>query len=121
MLATHADINCPTENGYIPDCGAMLELIKSSTGVSPIKIIGKPNTGIMDMAMDKLGSREKSEFAMVGDRLYTDIKMGNLCGVTSVAVLSGEASAADIETSLDKPDYIFENLGKLKELLQKLD
>jgi len=34
FIATHPDINCPTETGYIPDCGAMTALITASTGVN---------------------------------------------------------------------------------------
>ncbi len=118
LIATHADINCPTEDGYIPDCGAMLALIKASTGVEPTAVIGKPNELIMQMAMDKVGSSDKSEFAMVGDRLYTDIRMGNICGVTSIAVLSGEASNSDILSSTDKPTFVFEDLGAIKDILK---
>ena len=41
FIATHLDINCPTEDGFIPDCGAMCALITKSTGVEP-RYLGKP-------------------------------------------------------------------------------
>lgn len=41
FIATHMDINCPTEDDFMPDCGAMCALITSSTGVKP-KYLGKP-------------------------------------------------------------------------------
>ena len=31
FLATHLDINCPTRDGFIPDCGAMCAAISLST------------------------------------------------------------------------------------------
>ena len=35
FLATHLDINCPTKDGFIPDCGAMCAAISLSTGKEP--------------------------------------------------------------------------------------
>ncbi|MFQ7526200.1 MAG: hypothetical protein ACLRMN_00115 [Mediterraneibacter gnavus] len=47
------DTNCPTEDGFIPDCGAMCDLIISSTGVNP-KFLGKPCKGnLADMVLKK--------------------------------------------------------------------
>ena len=34
-LCTHPDFNCPTEDGFIPDSGAIAALITASTGVTP--------------------------------------------------------------------------------------
>ena len=31
-IATHPDFNCPTETGFMPDLGAMTELIYASSG-----------------------------------------------------------------------------------------
>lgn len=121
LIATHADINCPTEDGYIPDCGAMLALIKASTGVDPTAVIGKPNTNFMHIAMTKVGDFTKNKFAMIGDRLYTDIRMGNDCDIVSIAVLSGEATQADIDSSADRPSFVFDDLGHLKDTLELLD
>ena len=44
FLATHLDINCPTKDGFIPDCGAMCAAISLSTGKEP-KYVGKPFKG----------------------------------------------------------------------------
>ena len=35
FLATHLDINCPTETGFIPDCGSFCAAISLSTGKQP--------------------------------------------------------------------------------------
>ncbi|MFA6851110.1 MAG: HAD-IIA family hydrolase [Selenomonadaceae bacterium] len=119
FIATHPDFNCPTENGYIPDCGAMIEFIKASTGVLP-KVIGKPNKEIIESAFRK---REYAlnEYAIVGDRLYTDIAAGNNAGVCSILVLSGEATLADAEKSEVKPFFIVKNVAEILECLQQGD
>ena len=116
FIATHPDINCPTETGYIPDCGAMTALITASTGVIP-KVIGKPNREIIDAMFRKKPVR-RDQVAMVGDRLYTDIVMGHNAGVTSVLVLSGEAKESDIAAAPIKPDHVVAGLGALHEALK---
>lgn len=42
-IATHPDVNCPTEDGYMPDTGSMIELFAASTGKRPL-VLGKPMT-----------------------------------------------------------------------------
>lgn len=119
FIATHPDLNCPTETGYIPDCGAMTALITASTGVAP-KVIGKPNREIID-AMFRKKPVERAQVAMVGDRLYTDIVMGHHAGVKSVLVLSGEAKQSDIPGASVKPDYVMAGLGELHQKLREAD
>lgn len=118
-IATHPDFNCPVENGYIPDCGAMMELIKASTGKVP-KVIGKPNGEIVESAFRKRNYKPE-EFAMVGDRLYTDVKTGVNAGITAILVLSGEATMKDVEESDVKPTFIFDGVGDIYKQLKAED
>ena len=115
FLATHPDLNCPTEDGYIPDCGSMCAMITASTGVKP-KYLGKPNPETVDMIRLITGVG-KEDMAFVGDRLYTDIAIGVNNGITSILVLTGETSLEDARKSDIRPDYIFASLGELGGLL----
>lgn len=115
FIATHPDFNCPTEKGYIPDCGAMTALIKASTGVDP-QVIGKPNKEIVDALLTKK-NYTVDQMAMVGDRLYTDVATGCNAGMLAVLVLSGESKEADIPESACKPHYVFDNVGCLGQAL----
>ena len=110
-IATNPDWVCPTSYGYVPDCGAVAEMIKRATGKSPI-FIGKPKPEMLLLAMEKLGYT-KDETLMVGDRVYTDIASGYNAGVDTVLVLSGEGTVKDAESSDTKPTYILENIRKL--------
>lgn len=112
FIATHPDFNCPTPAGPIPDCGAMIALITASTGVKP-KVIGKPNPEMIEALQAKYGLEDPSTVAMVGDRLYTDIAMGEAAGINSILVLSGETQLEDVHTSDIQPDVIVENLGEI--------
>jgi HAD superfamily hydrolase (TIGR01457 family) len=109
-IATHADFNCPTEAGFMPDVGAMIAFVKASTGREPDLVVGKPNRLIVDTASRKLGIPVQA-LAMVGDRLYTDIALGRTAGIPTVLVLSGETRREDLADSPHQPTYIFEDLG----------
>ena len=115
-LATHPDFNCPTPAGPIPDIGAVTAFVKASTGRDPDLVVGKPNRLIIDMLASKLGLNT-NELVMVGDRLYTDIALGQNAGLTTVLVLSGETRREDLAGSPFQPDFVFENLGALGQAL----
>jgi 4-nitrophenyl phosphatase len=115
-LATHPDFNCPIPGGYMPDIGAMIAFIQASTGRMPDLVVGKPNRLMVDMLGRKLDLPVES-LVMVGDRLYTDIALGQSAGVTTVLVLSGETRLEDVPASPFQPDFIFEDLGALSRAL----
>ncbi len=111
-IATHPDLNCPTETGFMPDIGAMIAFVQASTGRSPDVVVGKPNRLIVEAVAQKTGVPLEA-IAMIGDRLYTDIALGQTSGITTVLVLSGETRPEDIPASPFRPDYIFDNLGSV--------
>lgn len=115
-LATHPDYNCPTETGFIPDVGAIHAFIHASAFRYPDRIIGKPNSDMVDYLIDRTGT-ERGKTAMVGDRLYTDIAAGRNNGLLSILVLSGEAGMADAEASKVKPHLIFDSVKDIGNLL----
>ena len=115
FIATHMDLNCPTEHGFIPDCGSICAMITASTGVKP-RYLGKPFKETIDM-IRRISGFKTDEIAIIGDRLYTDIAMGYKNGVTSILVLTGETKPEDVEKSDIKPDFIFPSLGCLAKVL----
>ncbi len=116
-VATHPDFNCPLEdNKFMPDAGAMMAFIKASTGKEPI-VVGKPNEHIVNAITEKY-NLDKKDLAMVGDRLYTDIRTGLDNGLTSILVMSGETTKDMLETTIYKADYIFDSVKELGENLK---
>lgn len=112
FIATHPDIVCPLANGrYMPDAGAISQLITACTKVEPI-IIGKPSKLMIDGVINRFGY-DQTCLAMVGDRLYTDIAMGNSSNIISILVLSGEAQIKDLSSTSPQPDYIFDSVKQL--------
>jgi 4-nitrophenyl phosphatase len=114
-IATHPDINCPTEQGYMPDIGAMIAFIAAATGRNPDIVVGKPNSPMLDAILEKV-SVPLEQIAMIGDRLYTDVAMGKN-GIMTVLVLSGETSAVEAHKSEFQADLIVNDLA---DLLQKI-
>lgn len=115
FLATHPDINCPVEGGFLPDCGAICAAISLSTGKKP-KMLGKPNQETVDMIADSTGIQAQA-MGFVGDRLYTDIATGVNHGAKGFLVLTGETSMEDLEHSAIIPDAVFSSLGEMGEYL----
>ena len=114
-IATNPDYVCPTEWGCVPDCGSICDMIFNATGKRPI-FIGKPEPLMPRLAMEKEGY-EKTETAVIGDRIYTDIKSGKNAGALSILVMSGETTKEILESSSDKPDIVLNNAGQIIEYL----
>ena len=111
-IATHPDFNCPTETGFIPDIGAIMAFIEASAGRRPDVIVGKPYGEIVRAAQERTGL-ENAQMAMVGDRIYTDVRTGVDHGLCAIMVLSGESTLEDIDTYGIEPDLIFNKLGDM--------
>ncbi len=114
-VATNLDVVCPTEFGSVPDCGSFCDMIYNCTGRRP-ELVGKPEPIMPYLAMDRTGYG-KEETAVVGDRIYTDVKSGLNAGVLSILVMSGETTYEILEKSIDKPDLVLENCGEITKTL----
>ncbi len=118
FLATNIDKVCPLEgNRFWPDCGSMCRMITHATGVEP-EFVGKPFKHTVDFILDKTGVA-RSKTAIVGDRLYTDIKTAAVGGIIGIAVLSGEVTYEEILASEDvQPDYILDSVADILRALK---
>lgn len=117
FISTHPDFNCPLSEGkFMPDAGAMIAFLKASTGREPV-VIGKPNRHIVDAVLEKYNLK-KEDLAIVGDRLYTDIRTGLDNSLTSILVMSGETTEDMLKTTEFTPDYIFDSVKELGEVLK---
>ena len=112
-FATNPDWVCPTEYGYVPDCGSFAFMLEKATGRKP-EFVGKPEPQMAYLAMDRFGFTPENTL-LIGDRLYTDIACGINAGVDTVFVLSGEGTLKDIDETGIEPEYIFEGVGQISE------
>ena len=104
FIATHPDDLCPTEDAYDIDIGPFIRLLETMTGKTAV-ITGKPNRLMVEIAAEVMGADPKGLW-MIGDRLYTDIRMASDAGISSVLVLSGETSAEDVRGTEYRPTAV---------------
>lgn len=116
-LATHPDVNCPTEDSPIPDAGAIIELIAASAERRPDVVIGKPNPPVIEALFERF-PYQRHEVAMVGDRLYTDIQTGLNAGIVSILVFSGETTPDMYAAWGKRADLAVQHLGELTGMLK---
>ncbi len=113
-VATHSDLLCPTDRGMIPDAGSILALLKASTNREPDAILGKPSPLFLQY-LSKAKGISLEGIAVVGDRLYTDMRMGLESNCTAILVLTGETRISDLGTTPYLPNFVFQSVGELLE------
>jgi ribonucleotide monophosphatase NagD (HAD superfamily) len=76
--------------------------------------VGKPDPLMLEAAMEVLG-RDATECVMVGDRLYTDIRMAVTAGMPSALVLTGDTTAELLAATpaADRPSWVLDRIDRL--------
>lgn len=115
-IATNPDLVCPTEFGSVPDCGSVTIGLYNATGKKPL-VIGKPEPLMPTLAMEKYSIAPENT-AVIGDRIYTDIKSGLAAGALSILVMSGETTVEILEASEEKPHLVLDSAAEILKLLK---
>lgn len=115
FFATHRDVNCPTEGGFMPDCGFFCAAIALATGREP-RVLGKPHAETARL-ISRLSGVPLSQIAFVGDSIPSDVAAGVRNGARGILVLSGATRAEDVAASPIVPDAVFRGLGEMAEYL----
>ncbi|MDR1392411.1 MAG: HAD-IIA family hydrolase [Bifidobacteriaceae bacterium] len=112
-FATNLDKNLPTEFGFAPGNGAMVQALVVTTGVVP-KASGKPHALIFHLAAER-GKAERP--VVIGDRLDTDIRGANNAGYPGLLVLTGVSKAVDalMAGPAERPSLIARDLRALSQ------
>jgi NagD protein len=100
----------------MPDVGSYIMMLEGATGRKPDVIAGKPNK-LSALSVQRRFNLKSEEIAMVGDRLYTDIKFGINNDFFSILVLTGETDEKMFQESGLKPDLV---LKTFKDVLKEL-
>jgi 4-nitrophenyl phosphatase len=117
FIGTNADPSFPTERGFAPGNGAILQALQVTTGVQPITV-GKPEPYLFFQALELLGT-SANQTLVLGDRLSTDILGGIKAGLVTALLLTGVTSGYDLQNSDCKPDFVFQDLNELIRSLWK--
>lgn len=117
FYATNPDLRCPVDFGFIPDCGAICNMITATTDKKPI-YLGKPSKAVVELCLQQSGFT-REETLVIGDRLYTDIACGINGGVDTCVVYTGEATPEDVAITRFRPDYAFTDVHELLDQLRR--
>lgn len=109
VIATHPDRTCPMPDGDVPDCGGMIGAIEGTTGKEIDIVMGKPSVLTAQTALDLL-QVDARDCLMSGDRLETDILMGNKAGMSTALVLTGVTQREDLSAIQVKPSYVLNSV-----------
>lgn len=71
---------------------------------------------MIELAMEKEHCAPQ-ETAVIGDRIYTDIKSGLNAKAKTVLVMSGETTEEILNVSKDKPDFVLKDAGEMIEFI----
>lgn len=111
LVATNPEPTGPSPEGPLPACGAVAALVERATGVTPY-FVGKPNPLMITEGLAALDAATSST-AIVGDRMETDIAAGVGAGLETILVLSGVATAADVDRFPFRPSRVVDSVRDL--------
>jgi 4-nitrophenyl phosphatase len=111
-VLTNPDRMLPSDGGLMPGAGSLAAAITAASGVEPV-VIGKPSPIIMAYAIERLGL-PAADVWVIGDNVHTDILGGRLAGCRTALVLTGVATADNVQEQLASadvtPDLICDDL-----------
>jgi HAD superfamily hydrolase (TIGR01450 family) len=116
LFATGRDAVFPMPDGPWPGTGAVLAAVETAGG-KKATVVGKPEPLIFEHARSLLA--ECRRVAIVGDNLASDIVGGHRAGLTTILVLTGNATEADVEGAAVRPDVVLPDLAAVAKALAR--
>nr|XP_056722329.1 glycerol-3-phosphate phosphatase [Euleptes europaea] len=121
LLATNRDHRLPLEGGSaVPGTGCLVKAVETAAEREAF-IIGKPGRYMFECVASEFDI-DPARTIMVGDRLDTDILMGNTCGLTTLLTLTGVSTLEEAQGHLESgcperrklvPDYYVDSIADL--------
>ncbi|MEG0472174.1 MAG: TIGR01457 family HAD-type hydrolase [Solibacillus sp.] len=108
LIATNGDIKFPTEKGFVPGNGSLVQLVANVAGIEPI-FIGKPSPVMLQIIAQEHGFT-KEDMIMIGDNYDTDILCGIRYGCDTLHVNTGVTPTHIVNQKDEMPTYCVENL-----------
>lgn len=112
FFATNSDAYCPTPTGGEPDAAAIIAALTACTGVPVEVVVGKPSLIMAQAVLDRL-CLPPEHCLMIGDRLETDILMGQRAGMATAVTLTGATTRQELAHASIQPTYVLQTLSDL--------
>ncbi|WP_251343945.1 HAD-IIA family hydrolase [Haloplanus halophilus] len=116
LVGTDPDMVIPAAEGDVPGSGAIINAVAGVVGRDPDIVLGKPSDPALRIVRDRLGV-PPAACLVVGDRLDTDVALGDRAGMTTALVRTGVTDDDDLARSDVTPDYVLDSLADLDRLL----
>lgn len=117
FYGTDPDRTYPTEDGTVaPGSGAIIHAISGVTEREPDLIFGKPSEVMREAALGDLDV-DPTDCLVIGDRLSTDIALGEQVGMRTVLVRTGVTGQVELDRSEITPDHVIDSLGDVADVL----
>jgi HAD superfamily hydrolase (TIGR01450 family) len=117
FYGTDPDRTYPTEDGGVgPGSGAIIGALEAILDRTPDQIFGKPSMALFEQATAGLDA-DPADCLVVGDRLTTDIEMGERAGARTVLLRSGVTDSRELERSGVQPDTVIDRLADIDTVL----
>lgn len=114
FFAANIDDTCPVTGGEVLDAGSTISALEKRTHRKLELNFGKPSKFMMDEVMKRLSSQQ-TKTLLIGDRLETDIAMGNKFGIDTALVSTGVKYYENGNSEI-KPTYY---LNSVADILKK--
>lgn len=96
FFGTDPDRTFPGENGQVsPGSGAIVNALAATVGREPDAFLGKPSDAALSLVDERVDA-DPEECLVVGDRLGTDLALGDRAGMTTVLVQTGVTDREDV-------------------------
>ena len=120
FVGTDPDVTIPVgENRLVPGSGAIVRAVAGVTGREPDRMMGKPSETTIDAVRTALGT-SLDRCLVIGDRLDTDLAMGERADMTSVLVRTGVTDDRALARSSIEPDHVIDSIAEIDDVLAAL-
>ena len=111
FFAANIDDTCPVDDGEVLDAGATISALEKRTHRKLENNFGKPSLFMINEVTRRL-SIENDKVLLIGDRLETDIAMGNNFGIDTALVATGVKNFPNGNQHI-KPTYFLDSVYDL--------
>jgi len=116
LVGTDPDMVIPAAEGDVPGSGAIINAVAGVVGREPDVVLGKPSAPARAVVRERLGLPPE-DCLVVGDRLDTDVALGERAGMTTVLVRTGVTDDRDLARSDVTPDHVLDSLADVGSVL----
>lgn len=111
FFAANIDDTCPVENGEVIDAGSLISALEKRTKRKLELHFGKPSKFMIKEIKNRM-KFESDKTLIIGDRLETDIAMGNNFGIDTALVATGVINNSNSNVTIT-PTYQLHSIADL--------